>query len=137
MKLIKEESGQAVLETAVTLPVVLMLIMIGITVSLLIYSQIVVTLSAANGARYGATIWRDKEMTQSEKEEKIKNASLKMVEESLTGDKRRYSVTESNGMLTVTVEYDYEILLPFANLIFENHTLTIKHASKYYIGSDN
>lgn len=136
MRLVKEESGQAVLETAVTLPVILMLIMIGITVSLLIYSQIIVTISAANGARYAATIWRDKDMTQSEKEESIKNASLEMVEESLTGDKRRYSVTESEGMLTVTVEYDYEIMLPFANLIFDHHTLTIKHASKYYIGSD-
>lgn len=136
MKWVKDEKGQAVLETAVTLPLLLMLIMIGITISLLIYSQIIVTMSAANGARYGATIWRDDEMTTSEKEEKIKDAALKMVEENLTGKKRRYEVSEVNGMLTVTVEYDFEILLPFANLIFEQHVLTIRHASKYYIGSD-
>jgi len=131
-----EESGQAVLETAIVLPVILMFIMIGITVSLLIYSQIIVTMSAANGARYGATIWRNDEMTQSEKESDIKAASLKMVEENLPGKGRRYSVSEEDGMLSVTVEYDFDIILPFADFVLDNESVTITNTAEYYIGKD-
>lgn len=130
------EEGQAVLETAIVLPVILMLLMIGITVCLLIYSQIIVTMSASNGARYGASIWTDDSMTRPEKEEEIKNVALKMVKDSLTGKERRYDISENDGMLKVSVEYDFDIFLPFVGLVIENETVTIQHTSEYYVGGN-
>lgn len=137
LKLLKNnEDGQAVLETAVVLPVILMFLMIAITVCLLIFSQIIVTMSAANGARYGASIWADETMTRPEKEEAIKNVALKMVKESLTGKERRYKISEIDGMLSVTIEYDFDIYLPFAGLVIDNSFVTVKHTTEYYVGGN-
>lgn len=130
------EEGQAVIETVLVIPILLTLVMVGITALLFIHSNIIVTMSASNGARVGATVWHDSDKTTSEKEEMIKNAALDMVERSLSGDERRYSVSELNGMLSVTVEYDFEVLLPFSNLMFDNNIITIEHTAQYYIGED-
>ncbi|MBN2793962.1 MAG: pilus assembly protein [Clostridia bacterium] len=132
----KKEEGQAVIETVLVIPIILTLVMVGITVALFIHANIIVTMSASNGARVGASIWHDTEKTMAEKEEMIKNAALSMVESSLSGEERRYKISEVDGMLSVTVEYDFEILLPFSNLVFDHNTVTIDHTTQYYIGED-
>lgn len=134
IKKIKNKDGQAVIEAALVIPIILILVMIGITISILIYSHIIVTMSASNGARIGASIWHDTEKTQTEKIEEIKNGALSMVEKSLSGTERRYHVQENEGMLSVTVEYDFKIILPFSNLIFDEGIVTVKHTSQYYVG---
>lgn len=134
--MLKKEDGQAVLETALVLPIILLLIMVGISVSLLLYSKIIVTMSASNGARVGSVIWRDSDYTVEERTEIIKNASLDMVERTLSGDERRYLIEEVDGMLKVTVEYDMKVILPFSDIVFENNIITIDHTAEYYIGSD-
>lgn len=133
--LLKEE-GQAVLETALVLPIILMIVLVGITVSLLLYSKIIVTMSASNGARVGSVIWNSDEYTIEEKEEKIKNAALSMVAANLSGDERRYSIEEDDGMLQVTVAYDYSVRLPFSNLVFDHNVITIEHTAEYFVGVD-
>ncbi len=135
-KKIEDESGQAVIETALVLPIILMLIMLSITLSMYLYSQIIVTMSASNGARVGAYIWTDEAISDSDKREKIKVASLKMVESSLAGDDRRFKIEEDAGMLMVTVEYDFKVLLPFSNLVFDENTVVISHTSHYYVGEE-
>lgn len=135
-RLSKNEDGQAVIEAAMVIPIILILVMVGITVSLFIYSQIIVTMSASNGTRVAASIWHDSEKTQAEKNEEIKNAALSMVESSLSGEERRYNIQENDGMLSVTVEYDFKMILPFSNLIFDDSTVTVEHTSQYYIGGN-
>lgn len=133
-KIIKNNDGQAVLETALVMPIILLLIMGGITLGILIFSQIVVTISASNGARVGGSIWHDESLTEMEKKEQIKNAALGMVEKSLAGDQRRYLINEKDGMLEVTVEYDFFASLPFSDHIFDNNTITIDSTAYYYVG---
>lgn len=133
---IKNEDGQAVLETALVIPIILMLVTVGITVSLLLYSQIIVTMSASNGARVGAAIWKETTLTEIEKKEAIKNASLSMVKKALSGEERRYKISENEGMLLVTVEYDFKVILPFSDLLFDSNIITIGHTAEYYIGTN-
>jgi len=131
---IKEEKGQAVIEFAFVVPIVLLLVMVGITLSLFIYSQIIVTMSASNGARVGAAIWHNDTYSQAEKTEKIKNAALAQVESNLYGEERRYKVDHSEGMLRVTVEYDFKVALPFSSLIFDEGIIVIVHTAEIYVG---
>ncbi len=134
---LKDEDGQAVLETAIVIPIILLLVMVGISLSLLLYTKIIVTMSASNGARVGSVIWHSDEYTEGERKETIKNASLSMVEENLAGDERRYLIEEIDGMLHITVEYDFRVVLPFSNVAFNNNIITVSHTAQYYIGKSD
>ena len=131
---LKNKDGQAVLETVLVLPVILMLVFIGITLAMYIYAQIIVTMSSSNGARVGARIYHDTNLEMHEKELKIKTAALSMVEDSLPGEDRRYEINYDSGMLKVSVEYDFSVFLPFSNLVFDEGVVTIRSTSEYYIG---
>ncbi len=128
MKLfLKNQNGQAVLEFAIILPV-LMLIIIGIViVSYMFTAQQVITYAAKEGARIGAQTNQNDQVI----------AAIEDATKAFDGDLSRYQITidpEDENSIdrtkgdTLTVELRYT--LPFYVEIFSDDYLTVTSVSK-------
>jgi len=131
--ILKREDGQAVLETALVIPVILFMIMAVITVSLLIYTKMLVVLSASQGARVGALIWNDATIELEEKEEKIEGVVFGILSNGMNGVDRSWDAEVKDGSLHVTVEYKFKLILPLLGALFEDNEVPIKYEAIYYI----
>lgn len=71
----KNEDGQAVLETALVLPIILLILFGMLTFGMLLYSKIVVTLAASQSARLGATLYSEQAEEAGNPDERIKSTA--------------------------------------------------------------
>lgn len=129
-----KEEGQALTETALVLPIILLLIMGAITFGMLIYAKTLVVLSSSQGARVGASIYNDPTMTLEEKEEKIRTTVYYYLGNGISGTDRSVSISTDGTMITVKVTYNYQLILPLLGEIFGEKTkIPLSYESSFMI----
>ena len=131
--LLKRAKGQAVLEFALVMPILLLVCFMIITVGMLLYSKIIVVIAASQGARVGSQIWYNDTYSEAEKIEKIEKVVNGVLSESTIRNEQEVVIEQKDDALNVTVDYEYQIILPFVSFLFENSKLSISHKAVYYI----
>lgn len=139
---VKEEKGQAMLETALILPVLLLILIGIITCGMLLYSKIVVTLAASQSARLGATLYSKEEMQTSVADEKIRDMANSYLsglasgstinieaDEALDGE----ATGEEERQISVTVDHTFSLPLPFVDKILGSALVPLKYTAVYKI----
>lgn len=92
-----------------------------------------VVISASQGARVGAQIWREATLTDLQKQEKIETVVLGVLSSGISKEKVHYQTEELEGALVVTVTYDFDLILPLLAGIFKEPSLKLEHKAVYYI----
>ncbi len=105
------ESGQAVVEFAIVLPILLLLVMGIIQFGFILNGQITVTSAAREGARLAAV--SDDDGLVKDRVEAAAVALLLRVDKNDIGIDR----THPDGMVRVTVEGAVEVVVPFLDMI--------------------
>ena len=132
---VSNESGQAMLETAIVLPLVLMIILFMVSTGMFIYSKIIVVQAASFAARSGSDILTRNELSEDEMIEKIKDNAKSIVDNALSPDNETIEVEIEDQILTVEVIYDFPLVLPFVSDLFKDEDfLKIRHKSQYIYG---
>jgi len=115
----RDSRGQAVLELALVLPLLLLLLFGIIESGRLANAYLVVTHAARHGARHGAVGATDGEIG-----EHVRAAATPLATEKIsvvvTPPLRR-----AGQDLTVTVHYPLRLYIPFANLVFGGSTIVV------------
>lgn len=111
----KSERGQALVETALVLPVLLLLIMGMVELGRLGNAYLVVTHAARHGVRFGATGGNNSGIV-----EKAKNASVPLDSSKLTVSIAPESGRSSGDDISVTVSYPVELFTPFVSGFLTN-----------------
>ena len=132
-KKLTDNKGQSVLETALVMPIILLLIMAVISISMMLYTKMLVVLSASQGARVASQVWRDETLMKEEKDEKIEKIIMGILSNGTKGVDRSWNAEEINGTIHVTVKYKFKLILPFLSKIFKENEVLIKHEAQYYI----
>ena len=120
MKRLKNEKGQAMVEFAIILPILLLLVM-GITeFGMMMNSYLSVQNATREGARAGIVGWSNEEVS-----DRIVNTTPSLRAENMTinitpGDGSR----NSGETLRVNIEYDYYLTVPIINRMF-NEVITL------------
>jgi len=126
--------GQALTETALVLPILLLLIMATITFSIMIYVKTLVVLSSSQACRVGASIYNDDTMTLTEKEDKIRTTAYYYLGNGISGTNRSVDISSDGIYIKVKVTYNYTLILPFVKEILGNASIIpIKYESKFLI----
>lgn len=122
MRPITASSGQALVELAITLPILLMVLVGLITIGLIMNSQIILTQAAWEGARAGATI-SDPAAGDAQITAAVRNALAGLDPDQVQIDiePRQYQPPRNQPYpmprghpLTVTLRYDFPLSLPVA-----------------------
>ncbi|NEU30499.1 hypothetical protein GN156_06840 [bacterium LRH843] len=127
-KRVNNERGQAVTELALVVPILMMLIIGGILLGLVVYNQIVIVTSANQGARLGAALMAD---------ENVSNYTAQARAESLAGDTLSHvaggcntiNAGRSGDSFVVEINCPYGLPIPF----MEHRTVNLGHKASYYI----
>lgn len=113
--------GQSMAETAIVLPLILLILFAMISVGLYIYDLTVFTMASNKGldARIGAVAnseITDKDIAAEEKAKDFAEVAVFVedIKVSSTDD-------QDNNMITVTVEGEFRCILPFINEIFKEN----------------
>jgi Flp pilus assembly protein TadG len=141
----KEEKGQALLETALILPILLLLLIGIITFGMLLYSKIVVTLAASQSARLGATLYSKEDVDEGTARQKISDMANSYLS-GLTGGSNinieadgappggsGEEVSTEDRQISVTVSHQFSMPLPFVSEFLNGGTMPIKYTAVYKI----
>jgi len=110
----KQERGQATVELAIILPILLIIVMMVIYAGIFTFSKSVVLLAAHSGGREGMLIWNKQSYTQEEKEAQIKLAIERVLVSLPEGDNADiYISDDGHGIVNVIVTYYFQLNLPF------------------------
>jgi len=113
-KIIKDDKGQAALELAIILPILLLIIMVIIYVGILAFSKSAVLIAAHEGGREGLQVWDVSSMSLQEKEERMQAAIFKSLKALPNGNNSEIIVDDNEaGKLTIQVTYHFSLNLPF------------------------
>lgn len=116
MRNIKNEKGQALVEFAIILPILLLLIMGILQFGLLINSYLALENSSREGARLGIVGCTDKD---------IQNIVMKTAP-TLNSNALTINITPSEGSrksgdtLTINLTYNYNLTIPIISTLFNN-----------------
>lgn len=116
MKIIKNQNGQALVEFAVILPILILLVMGIVQFGLLINSYLTLENAAREGARAGILGSSDTEIQQviTATSPNLNNKNLTI---NITPSE---SARISGGTLTVKLTYNYNLTIPIISSIFNN-----------------
>lgn len=107
------QKGQATVELAIILPIILLLIMIIIYAGIFTFSKSAVLLATHEGGREGLMIWNT-DKTQEEKEEHIRKQIADSLSVLPNGEESTIYVNDDQkGGLTINVTYYFKLNLPF------------------------
>jgi len=119
--------GQSLLELALLLPVLLIILAGVIDLGRLYYVHVAITDAAAEGAAYAATHPPEDEESKSEIRARAQAASHGLVEiESADQIEIDCVSTASGETVTVSVHYDFKIMMPFINIIVSDGVLPLE-----------
>jgi len=114
LKLYQNQKGQAALELAIILPILLLIIMFIIYIGIFAFSKSVVLIAAHEGGREGLQIWNVSSINQEEKEQRMQSAVLRTLTALPGGDGSEVIVDDDeNGKITIQVTYYFSLNLPF------------------------
>lgn len=118
IKIIRNERGQAAVELAIILPIVLLIVMFIVYVGILTFSKSVVLIATHEGGREAVRYWNVGSMTIEEKEQKMMDATLRTLAALPRGTESEIRIYDDQvGKLTVKVTYFYKLNLPFLKQI--------------------
>jgi Flp pilus assembly protein TadG len=114
LKKLNHEKGQAALELAIILPVLLMIIMFIIYIGIFAFSKSAVLIAAHEGGRQGLQTWNVSSISQEEKEQKMQAAILSTLAALPRGSESDIAIfDDENGKITIHVTYYFSLNLPF------------------------
>lgn len=114
MKVLKNQKGQAMVEFALILPILLLLVMGIAEFGMMFNAYLSVQNATREGARIGIVGATDEEM-----EERILSTSPSLREERMAITIEPNSNTRTSGeTLRVLVDYDYQMTVPFIGILF-------------------
>jgi len=125
VKIIKNNKGQALVEFAIILPIILLLIMGIVQFGMMINSYLAIQYAAREGARAGIVGSTDSE---------IKNL-ITADSPSLDSSKLTVTITpalsnrKSGDTLTVKISYSYNLTIPVISSIFKNSIILSSQTS--------
>lgn len=122
---LKEQRGQAVAEMACVLPVLLFIVMGVLTLGLMIYAKTLVVISASQAAKVGAYLYYDETLSDEEIEDAIRSTANTLLSNGMNGTDRSVAIDSDGVYITVTVEYDYSMILPLLGKVLENKTSVV------------
>ncbi len=126
--------GQALAETALVLPILLLLICGILTFSLMIYVKMLVVLSSSQAAKVGSSIYNDTTLTLEQKEEKIRSTAYSFLSNGISGTDRTVTITTDGSAITVKVVYNYKLIFPLLGEIFKDKlVIPLEYQSTYLI----
>lgn len=121
---INKEKGQSLVEFALLLPILLIILIGVVDVGRMYYAYVIITDAAAEGATYAAINPNDVA--------EIENRARAACGDIATGV-QLVEVTcptcptpVSGDIVTVSISYDYVVLTPFMNVLFEEGTVPIQ-----------
>lgn len=116
MKIIKNQQGQALVEFAIILPILLLLVMGIIQFGMMLGSYLTLQNAAREGARAGII-----GSTNAEIQRVINSTSPNLELDKLTvGITPSEAIRKSGDSLTVSVSYNYSLTIPIISSLFNN-----------------
>lgn len=124
--------GQATVELAIILPIILLLMMLIIYAGIFTFSKSVVLLSTHEGGREGMLMWNSPAYTHGEKVELIRKQIMGALTTLPNGGESTVSTVDNQqGLLTVQVTYYFKLNLPFLKEITGYNAVPI-HSNVIY-----
>lgn len=127
-KRVKNERGQSVSELAVVAPFLMMLIVGSILLGLIVYNQIVIITSANQGARLGAALMADEDVSVYTAITRAQNLATNTLSHS-AGNCNSVQATRSGDQFIVNISCPYGLPIPF----MQERTVHLSHKASYYI----
>lgn len=130
--IIKQNRGQALLETAMILPIIFIIIYGMIGISSYIYDKSVYVLASSKALDMGIGMLGRDDLTEDEKTSIIEETAMNSINIALFTSDSTVDVTHdtSEGKLAVEVKSKFTFILPFIEEIFEDD-LELKSESTY------
>lgn len=129
----RDQAGQATLEAALTLPLLLLLLIGMVGVALILHASTVTMLAANRGARYAAVVYGDASLGPVEQEEKVRAAVAGVLGSGLNSTDYEIIVTPGDQEVTVNVTYRFRLALPWIRYLLGDDRWTTNHAATYRI----
>jgi len=121
-KLRRDSGGQAVVETALVLPLLLLLLMGIIEFGRLGNAYLAVTHAARHGVRHAAVGASNSDIVA-----QVHAATTHLARENITVEVTPVPTQRRSGQdITVTVTYPLRLYLPFANLVFTANPVVVR-----------
>ncbi|WP_127580768.1 TadE/TadG family type IV pilus assembly protein [Paenibacillus koleovorans] len=131
LKLLRSNKGQATIELAIILPIILLLVMLIIYVGMFVFSKSVTVLSIHQGGREGQFIWH-LDLSQDKKEERVRTIIRESLSSLPNGSNSEISVYDDlQGKITITVIYYFKMNLPFLEDITGYDAVPIRNQLVY------
>lgn len=127
-----QRHGQATVELALTLPLLLFVTLATIIIGHMLYARTVVMLAAHQGARLGAVLYGESP-PPSDARSQVENKAITILNASLRGVDRTVAVQEMGDDLVVTVTYQYAITVPWIADLFQGGRVPISMKATYRI----
>jgi Flp pilus assembly protein TadG len=120
----KKEKGQSLVEFALLLPILLIILIGVIDLGRMYYAYVVITDAAAEGATYAAINPND--VTEIENRARSVCGDIAAGVQSVEVTCPTCPDTASGDIVTVSINYDYIVLTPFMDVLFEEGTVPLQ-----------
>ncbi|ARK31992.1 TadE family protein [Halalkalibacter krulwichiae] len=127
-KIIKNENGQAVTELALVLPLLIMLIVGGLLLGIVIYNQIVVVTSANQGARLGAALSANEDISPHAAATSARSTTESTLSRATTSCQPVHAARQGQSF-RVEVTCHYNLPIPF----MPSRLVELNHEASYHI----
>jgi Flp pilus assembly protein TadG len=123
----KKEKGQSLVEFALILPILLIILIGVVDLGRMYYAYIIITDAAAEGATYAAINPND--ISEIENRARAACGDIAAGVQSVQVTCPTCPSAESGDTVTVSISYDYVVLTPFMDVLFEEGAVPIQSQS--------
>lgn len=129
---LKNEKGQAAMELAIILPVILLIVMFIVYAGILTFAKSTVLIATHQGGREGLQHWNVGSLSQQEKEQKMHDATMRILSALPRGSDSDITVYDDRlGKITINVTYYFKLNLPFLKSITGYEAIPISSELSY------
>ena len=123
------EEGQATLEAALVLPILLLLIIGMVGVAQVLHASTMTVLAATRGARLAAVVYGNPSLTPEDQERQVTTAVEATLAAGLRGADYSITVMPAGDDVRVEVVYREALSLPWIHTILGDDTWTVGHVA--------
>ncbi len=123
------------METVLTLPIILWLFLVVIGLGHMLYAQMVVVLAADHGGREAAIVCGQEGLYPGQRQDRVSQAVTNVMTGNLKqgGTVAMTSCSPANGSVTVEVNYPYTVIVPGLAPIFPGGSTALNHKTVFRI----
>lgn len=99
-------------ETALVLPVLLVLVATVVGLGHILFARLVVAMAAGQAAREAAVVYASPALDEAEKERRVRRAAESVLADHLGNQGYRIDIHPGDGDVRVTVRYPYRVFIP-------------------------